>query len=44
VLLESDKLNLEIFRMVNKYKDLRKEKLNLKHFYYALDKIKNEIL
>lgn len=44
LLEESEKLNLEIFRLINKYKELRKEKLNLKHFFYALEKIKKEIL
>lgn len=43
ILKESDKLNLDIFRLVNKYKDLRKKELNLKHFFYALQKIKEVI-
>lgn len=44
ILKESDKLNLEIFRLLGKYKDLRKGWLNMKNFFYALDKIKEEIL
>ncbi len=44
VLDEDGRLNLEIFRLLSKYKDLRKAKLNLKHFFYALEKIKEEIL
>ncbi len=44
VLDEESRLNLEIFRLLSKYKDLRKAKLNLKHFFYALEKIKEEIL
>lgn len=44
VLDEENRLNLEIFRLLSKYKELRKAKLNLKHFFYALEKIKEEIL
>jgi len=44
VLYETEQLNLEIFRLINKYKELRKNSLNLKYFYYSLDKIKEEIL
>jgi UDP-N-acetylglucosamine--N-acetylmuramyl-(pentapeptide) pyrophosphoryl-undecaprenol N-acetylglucosamine transferase len=44
ILDEENRLNLEIFRLLSKYKDLRKAKLNLKHFFYALEKIKEEIL
>jgi UDP-N-acetylglucosamine--N-acetylmuramyl-(pentapeptide) pyrophosphoryl-undecaprenol N-acetylglucosamine transferase len=44
LLEESEKLNLDIFRLISKYKDLRKDKLNLKHFFYPLEKIKEEIL
>lgn len=40
VLFESENLNLEIFRLVNKYRELRKDSLNLENFSYALDKIK----
>lgn len=44
LLEESEKLNLDIYRLISKYKDLRKDKLNLKHFFYPLEKIKEEIL
>ena len=44
VLNENDKLNLEIFRLLNKYKTLRKASLNTKNFFYSLEKIKTEIL
>lgn len=44
ILDEDDKLNLEIFRLINKYKNLRKAWLNTKNFFYALEKIKSEIL
>ncbi len=44
ILKESDKLNLEIFRLLGKYKDLRKSGLNMKNFFYSLEKIKEEIL
>lgn len=44
VLKESNELNLWIFRLLNKYKDLRKAWLNTKNFFYALEKIKAEIL
>lgn len=44
VLFESWKLNLEIFRLLNKYKDLRKTGLNMKNFSYALEKIRSEII
>jgi len=43
VLEESTQLNLDIFRLINKYKDLRKAWLNTKNFYYPLEKIKSEI-
>ncbi len=43
VLNESSQLNLDIFRLINKYKDLRKSWLNIKNFNYALEKIKSEI-
>ncbi len=43
VLYENDKLNLEIFRLLNKYKDLRKSWLNIKNFFYSLEKIKEEM-
>lgn len=43
VLNESSQLNLEIFRLINKYKDLRKSWLNTKNFHYSLEKIKEEI-
>lgn len=42
LLQESTQLNLEIFRLINRYKDLRKNWLNLKWFYNALEKIKHE--
>lgn len=44
VLSENSQLNLEIFRLITKYKDLRKNGLNLKWFYDAIEKIKSEIL
>lgn len=44
VLDENNRLNLEMFRLLNKYKNLRKQWLNLKNFSYAIDKIKSEIL
>lgn len=44
VLEESSQLNLEIFRILTKYKDLRKNWLNLKWFYDSLEKITSEIL
>lgn len=44
VLDENERLNLEIFRLLNKYKNLRKASLNTKNFFYALEKIKTEIL
>lgn len=44
LLEESSQLNLEIFRLLNKYKDLRKKWLNLKGFFDSLEKIKNEII
>lgn len=37
------KINIEIYRLLTKYKDLRKNSLNLDNFYYALNKIKKEI-
>lgn len=43
VLIESSKLNLEIFRLLNKYKNLRKNWLNTKNFLYSLEKIVKEI-
>lgn len=43
ILKESSQLNLEIFRLLNKYKDLRKASLNTKNFYYSLEKLKAEI-
>ncbi len=43
VIEESPQLNLDIFRLINKYKDLRKAWLNTKNFYYPLEKIKAEI-
>lgn len=43
VLEESSQLNLDIFRLLSKYKDLRKTGLNMKNFFYALEKIKEEI-
>ncbi|MGE4444101.1 MAG: glycosyltransferase [Candidatus Altimarinota bacterium] len=43
VLQESEKLNLDIFRLLNKYKDLRKSGLNMKNFFYSLEKIKEEM-
>jgi len=41
---ENNKLNLEIYRLITKYKDLRKNWLNLDWYFYALEKIKKEIL
>lgn len=43
LLEESSQLNLEMFRLLNKYKDLRKNWLNLKGFYEPLEKTKAEI-
>lgn len=43
LLEESGELNLNIFRLLTKYKDLRKSWLNLKWFYDSLKKIKTEI-
>ncbi|MDD5769731.1 MAG: glycosyltransferase [Candidatus Gracilibacteria bacterium] len=43
LLEESGELNLNIFRLLTKYKDLRKSGLNLKGFYDSLKKIKTEI-
>lgn len=43
LLQESNQLNLEIFRLLNKYKNLRKHWLNIKWFFSALDKLKDEI-
>lgn len=40
---EDEKLNLEIFRILNKYKNFRKSGLNLKNFFYALEQIQKEI-
>lgn len=43
-LIWNDKeINIEIYRLLTKYKDLRKNSLNLDNFYYALNKIKKEI-
>lgn len=44
ILYESPELNLEIFRLLNKYKDLRKNDLNLKNFLFALKEIKKNIM
>lgn len=41
---ESSQLDLELFRLINKYKNLRKKWLNLKGFFYSLEKIKSEII
>lgn len=41
---ESDQLDLELFRLLNKYKNLRKKWLNLTGFFDWLKKIKDEIL
>jgi hypothetical protein len=37
-------MELEIFRLIQKYKSLRKVWLNLDHFFDPLKKIKEEIL
>ncbi len=44
LICESEELNLEMFRILTKYKDLRKNGLNLRWFYDALEKIKKEII
>lgn len=44
IILENQNVNLELFRLLRKYIELRKDRLNLKHFFYALEKIKKEIL
>jgi UDP-N-acetylglucosamine--N-acetylmuramyl-(pentapeptide) pyrophosphoryl-undecaprenol N-acetylglucosamine transferase len=43
IVKEWEDLSLEIFRILTKYKDLRKNGLNLEGFSYACDQIKKEI-
>lgn len=43
ILDEKERLNLELFKLLNKYKPLRKNWLNTKNFFYALEKIKSEL-
>ncbi|PID87524.1 hypothetical protein CSB07_00970 [Candidatus Gracilibacteria bacterium] len=43
ILDENNNLSLEIFKLLNKYKHLRKAGLNLEGFYDALKKIEKEI-
>jgi UDP-N-acetylglucosamine--N-acetylmuramyl-(pentapeptide) pyrophosphoryl-undecaprenol N-acetylglucosamine transferase len=44
IVLEENNMELEIFRLIQKYKSLRKVWLNLDHFFDPLKKIKEEIL
>ncbi|MFA5917867.1 MAG: glycosyltransferase [Candidatus Gracilibacteria bacterium] len=44
IVLEENNMELEIFRLIQKYKSLRKVGLNLDHFFDPLKKIKEEIL
>lgn len=44
IIWNDKKIDIEIYRLLTKYKDLRKNGLNLENFYYALNKLKKEIL
>ncbi len=44
IVYEENNMELEIFRLIQKYKSLRKVWLNLDHFFDPLKKIKEEIL
>lgn len=44
IIFEANNMELEIFRLIQKYKNLRKVWLNLDHFFDPLKKIKEEIL
>ncbi|MBW7954616.1 UDP-N-acetylglucosamine--N-acetylmuramyl-(pentapeptide) pyrophosphoryl-undecaprenol N-acetylglucosamine transferase [Candidatus Gracilibacteria bacterium] len=44
VLNDDENLSLEIFRKLTKYKDFKKNGLNLKNFSYSLEQIEKEIL
>jgi len=43
LLLEESNLNLEMFKLLQKYKKLRKVWLNIDNFFEPLKKIKDEI-